>query len=222
MNRNLERAKELLPAIVLTVLSMIQALALELFWSKVTGTEYLWHFGWDAIIGWLQLFVMLMGILLIWIIYVSFVLRFSWLPSIEDTVIPFFIGLLEFGMIDLMHSGSLGLWFILLAAVFGLATASSHSTLRRARQDPQNAYFFRKMEPASWRDYRLSITICLTFVLSGVFLWAFGEPSLFAVGALLLALAALTLQFLRSKHYWMHSLSYEEPDSGEQDASPPG
>lgn len=31
MNRNLERAKELLPAIVLTVLSMIQALALELF-----------------------------------------------------------------------------------------------------------------------------------------------------------------------------------------------
>ncbi len=222
MNRNLERARELLPAIVLTVLSMIQALALELFWSKVTGTEYLWQPGWDAVIGWLQLLVMLIGILLIWIIYVSFVLRFSWLPSIEDTVIPFFIGLLEFGMIDLMHSGSLGLWFILLALVFGIATASSHSTLRRARQDPENAYFFSNMGPSRWRDYRLSITICVAFLLFGVALWTFGEPAWLALAALLLALAAMTLQFFRAKFYWMHSLAYEEPHANEDDASPPG
>lgn len=38
---------------------------------------------------------MLEGILLIQVFYVSFVLRFTWLPSLEDTLIPFLIGLLE-------------------------------------------------------------------------------------------------------------------------------
>lgn len=51
--------------------------------------------GLDAVVDWLQLLVMLEGILLIQVFYVSFVLRFTWLPSLEDTLIPFLIGLLE-------------------------------------------------------------------------------------------------------------------------------
>ena len=103
MQKNTDRAKDLLPTIILTILSMIQALALELFWSRIEDSLFLWQGGLDAIIGWLQLLVMLAGILLIWVFYVSFVLRFTWLPSMEDTLIPFLIGLLEFAMIDLMR-----------------------------------------------------------------------------------------------------------------------
>ncbi len=95
MQNNLERAKDLLPSIILTILSMIQALALELFWSRIEDSVFLWQGGLDAVVGWLQLSVMLVGILLIWVFYVSFVLRFTWLPSLEDTLIPFLIGLLE-------------------------------------------------------------------------------------------------------------------------------
>ena len=106
MQNNLERAKDLLPSIILTILSMIQALALELFWSRIEDSVFLWQGGLDAVVGWLQLSVMLVGILLIWVFYVSFVLRFTWLPSLEDTLIPFLIGLLEFAMIDLMRERS--------------------------------------------------------------------------------------------------------------------
>ena len=42
MDNNLERAKELLPAVILTILSMIQALALELFWTRFAASDYLW------------------------------------------------------------------------------------------------------------------------------------------------------------------------------------
>ncbi len=221
MNENLERARELLPAVVLTVLSMIQALALELFWTRILETESLWRVSLEALIDWLQLIVMFDGILIIWIVYVSFVLRFSWLPSIEDTVIPFFIGLLEFAMIDQIHSGSLGLWFILLAAVFAIATASSHFTLRRARLDPANAYFFRNLEPATWRDYRMSIVVCITLVSFGILLLLFGNSRLLALAGLLFAIAAMTVQFLRSRYYWMHSLFYDESDIHPDDVPPP-
>ncbi len=52
MQNNAERAKDLLPAIILTILSMIQALALELFWSKIQDSGFLWQGGMDAIVGW--------------------------------------------------------------------------------------------------------------------------------------------------------------------------
>ncbi|MFT5482814.1 MAG: hypothetical protein ACI9GW_001468 [Halieaceae bacterium] len=83
MVTNIERARNLVPAIILTVLSMIQALALELFWTKVVGSQFLWEGGWGAAIGWLQLMVVLGGILFIWVFYVNFVMLFSWLPSLE-------------------------------------------------------------------------------------------------------------------------------------------
>ena len=83
MNPIMTRARELLPAILITVLSMIQALALELYWSKIGDSSYLWLGGWNAAIGWLQLAIVFLGIVLIWLLYVSSVLRFSWVPAME-------------------------------------------------------------------------------------------------------------------------------------------
>jgi hypothetical protein len=54
-----------------------QALALELYWNCFQESEFLWLGGWDALIGWLQMLVMPGGILLIWLLYESLVLRFS-------------------------------------------------------------------------------------------------------------------------------------------------
>jgi len=206
MDRNTQRARDLLPTILITVLSMIQALALELYWSKLGDSEYLWHGGWQAAIGWLQVIAIFMGILLIWLLYVSTVLRFSWLPAMEDTVIPFFIGVLEFAMIDLLDPAMLGPWFLILAAVFALSTGANHMVMRRARRDPVNAYFFDGLAPATWRDYTESIAVIISLALLGVVLWLSDTPPLLAIGALLLALAALAYQFGQAHRYWMHSL----------------
>lgn len=206
LDRNQERARELLPSIIITVLSLIQAIALELYWSKIRSSDFLFAGGWDATLGWMQVVVMFMGMLLIWIIYVSAVLRFSWLPSMEDTLIPFYIGLMEFGMIDLMGPDLLGPWFLLLAGIFALSTLANHLVMRRARADPANDYFFRTVTAASWRDYSVSITVVVVLVLMGALLWVFEGSYLLAVASLTLAILALAYQFRNARRYWMHSM----------------
>lgn len=215
MGRNQDRARELLPSIIITVLSLIQAIALELYWSKISGSDFLFAGGWEATLGWMQAVVMFMGMLLIWIIYVSAVLRFSWLPSMEDTLIPFYIGLMEFGMIDLMGPDLLGPWFLLLAGIFALSTLANHLVMRRARSDPANDYFFRSVAPASWRDYLTSITVVGVLLLMGVILWVLDDAHILATIALSLAVLALAYQFRNARRYWMHSM--DAPKSGDID-----
>ncbi len=218
MDRNQKRARDLLPSIIITVLSLIQAIALELYWSKIRSSDFLFAGGWDATLGWMQVVVMFMGMLLIWIIYVSAVLRFSWLPSMEDTLIPFYIGLMEFGMIDLMGPDLLGPWFILLAGIFALSTIANHLVMRRARVDPANDYFFRSVAAASWRDYLVSITVVLVLVLMGALLWVFEDTHILAMSALWLAFLALAYQFRNARRYWMHSMDVDNaPENRETD-----
>ena len=209
MRKNIERARDLVPAMMLTVLSMIQALALELYWSKIVSSPFLWAGGWEAIIGWLQLLAMFMGILLIWVLYVSFVLRFTWLPSLEDTLVPFLIGALEFAMVDTLDPQLLGPWMLLLCAVFVLATLTSHTIMRRARREPENAYFFDSAGPASWRDFFASALIVGVLGLFGTVLLIIDFNPYLALAALLAAIGALTSQYVQARKYWMHSLVIE-------------
>lgn len=206
MDHNQDRARDLLPAIIITVLSMIQALALEIYWTKIGESQFLWLGGWDAAIGWMQLLVMFLGMLLIWILYIGVVLRFSWIPTMEDTLIPFYIGLLEFVMIDLMGPGFLGPWFLLLAATFSVSTWVNHMVMRQARGDPANNYFFKDYAPSSWRDYTGSIVVIATLAVLGVILWISDDPHWLAVIAMVFALLAVARQFVQARRQWMHSM----------------
>ena len=199
----------MLPSIIITVLSMMQALALELYWNRFQESEFLWLGGWDALIGWLQLIVMLGGILLIWLLYVSLVLRFSWLPSMEDTLIPFAIGLLEFSMIDLMGPDTLGPWFLALATLFAICTGANHSVFIRARKDPANAYFFSRIPAAGWKDFTASTVIIGTLILFAAALWLTGNRSGLPLAALIFGMAALSYQFVLTHRYWMNTLLQE-------------
>ncbi|MGB1139417.1 MAG: hypothetical protein ACPG1A_00890 [Halioglobus sp.] len=206
MSDNADRARRLVPSIILTVLSMIQAIALELFWGRLSGSEFLWQGGIGAVIGWLQFAAMFSGILLIWLMYVNFVLRFTWLPSLEDTLTPFFIGVLEFAMIDLSHPDTVGPWLVLLALTFVIAVFASHTTMRKARKEASNAYFFRQVEPATWRDYQQSGATVLVLGSLGAVLWIFPHWQWLAVISLLLALLAQGYQYRQAHHYWLHSI----------------
>ena len=197
-----DRARELLPAIVITVLSMIQALALELFWGKIRETDLAVLEGWNAAIHWLQLAVMFLGMLQIWLFYVSLVLRLSWLPTMEDTIIPFAIGLLEFSMIDMLGTDRLATWFFTLAALFAISMGASHVAFRRARQDPENADYFRDAAPSSWRDYLVSMVVVTLLALFGLVLWLTSNREAIALTAMLFALAAIAYQLSVSHRRW--------------------
>ncbi|NQX88414.1 MAG: hypothetical protein HRT77_07100 [Halioglobus sp.] len=206
MSDRIKRVRRLMPTIILTVLSMIQALALELYWSQLVEAEYLWAGDWIALIGWLQFAAMFFGILLIWLLYVSFVLRFNWLPSLEDTLVPFLIGLMEFGLIGLTHPDLIGPWMMLLAALFVVAVFISHTITRRARQDISNAYFFSQFDPAGIRDYRESAITAIGMASFGAILWRYPQLQMLAALALLLTMAALGYQYLQARRFWLHSL----------------
>lgn len=203
MTDNLDRARDMLPTVVITVLSMIQALALELYWTRFSESDYLWQWGSDAAIGWLQFLIMLVGIIQIWLFYVSGVLRFSWLPTMEDTTMPFIIGLLEFALVDLMGPQMTGQWFIALAAVFAVSVGASHLIMRRARKDPQNDYFFNHVDRAKLRDYVGSFTIVAIILLAGITMCLFDVPRSVIILALFFALAALIYQLTMIHKYWL-------------------
>jgi hypothetical protein len=186
---------------------MIQALALELLWVRLRESSYLWTLGWDALLGWTQAAAMLLGFLVVWLFYISVVMRFRWLPSIQDAVVPFGIGILEFSLIDLMGPDSLGPWFYALALIFAVSTWASHAIFRRARQDPANREFFESVPPATLRDFAPSLIAIAGIGLLGLVLHASGSRGWMALVAIVLAIAALAYQIEVTRRYWERSIS---------------
>ena len=146
------RAKEHLPHVLLTLLSIIQALALELFWSEVQTLEVLFTLSWLSIATWVQVAATFLGILVIWVVYATTVMRFSWVPGISDSVVPFFVGLMQFVLIASLGTSEAAVWFLSMAAIIAIMHGESHLIMRRSRQDPDNAEFFQQIAPATVRD----------------------------------------------------------------------
>lgn len=147
------RAKEHLPHVLLTLLSIIQALALELFWSELQDLNHLFELSLLGISALIQVAATFLGILVIWVVYATTVMRFSWVPSIRDSVVPFFVGLLQFILIESLGPENAGAWFVCLAIILMIMHGESHLIMRRARQDPDNAEFFQQIDPATFRDF---------------------------------------------------------------------
>lgn len=166
------RAKSHLPHVLLTLLSIIQALALELFWSEVQTLDVLFTASWVAVTTWIQVASTFLGILVIWVVYATTVMRFSWVPSISDSVVPFFVGLLQFILIESLGVISASAWFVSLAVIFALMHGESHMIMRRARRDPDNAEFFRQVNPATIRDTIPPVLMVVLLLGFGAFSFA--------------------------------------------------
>ena len=191
---------------MLTVVSMIQALALELLWSRVGEEAPGWTPGWEALLGWSQIAACLLGALLIWLLYLSMVIRFSWLPTIRDSTVPFAIGLLEFSLIDRIGADSLVAWFGALALLFSVSIWISHVTFRRAREDPANREFFASVEPAGLQDYAAPLLSALVlFVLAAIFSVE-NDRGGFALASVLLANALIGFQIWGIRGWWQRAL----------------
>lgn len=130
-----KRARELLPQVLLTLLSLIQAIALELLWSRIVESPYLYAGGAAAVAGWLQVSALVFGIVLVWLLYTSNVIRFLWVPTTRDSFFPFGIGLLEFSTIELLGPDHAAAWLVLMAAVYSLVTWASNDMVARAARE---------------------------------------------------------------------------------------
>ncbi len=211
-----DRARQLFPSVLLTLLSIIQALALEFLWTHLRESSYLWSMGWDCYLGWIQVIAMLLGILQVWLMYTSLVMRFRWLPSQRDSVLPFVIGILEFTLIDLLGPATYGPWFFTLALVFMIAVGDGQSVFRRARKDAMNREFFESLEPATVRDFVQSIATVLGLVVFAVVAHLTDGQKWIVLTGLLYANAALAYQIAQASRYWNVAMK-----SGQRDQPAP-
>jgi hypothetical protein len=200
------RAKDHLPSVLLTLLSIMQALALELLWDHIHEHTYLNHMSWAAVLGWVEIGVTLLGVLLIWLIYTSMAMRFRWVPTTADSVFPFLVGIIEFMMIAALGVDRLGLWFMALALIFGAMTWVSQVTMLRARLDGENHAFFASVSPATPRDFVPSIATVTVLAGLGIYLLLSRDQGWFALVALLIAATALAVQFWLNDRYWRRSM----------------
>lgn len=209
------RAKDNVPNVLLTLLSIIQALALELLWGQLRAADYLFQAGWTTSIYWLQSVVTFLGIVVIWVVYVSNVMRFRWIPGISDSVLPFLIGVAEFLLIESIGPAQHGQWFLFLALIFALMHGTAHMTMRRARRDGENELFFRNLEPATVRDFYPAMATVVGLVVLGCYLHlAPGQLTVAFVGALA-TLGLLSWQAHGVARFWRLSmLAQERPADG--------
>lgn len=197
-----DRAKEHFPTVLLTLLSIVQALALELLWSHLRETAYLFEVSWLSAISWMQLFATFLGLVLIWVVYANNVMRFRWVPVTSDSVYPFLIGLMEFMLIETLGPGEIGRWFLFMALIFGMMIWVSHALMRRARRDPDNEAFFSSYEPAKLRDFYPPITIVCALLLVGIYLLISGDQGVLAMLGLFAINAVLAWQFYSAAQFW--------------------
>ena len=210
MNNMRKRAMAQFPIILLTLVSIIQALALELVWGVIIEADYLWALTLNALVAWGTISVTLLCILQIWVLYSTMVIGFTWRPSLRDSILPFFLGLQEFVLISFIGPSFSALWLYVLATMFLFANYIAHLTFRRARSEPENAAFFRSRSPATWRDFIVPFAIIASFILFGVLHTALGSPNWLALISIVFANLALVMQMYGSRNLWRAILDSEE------------
>lgn len=202
-----KRVKENFPTVLLTLLSIVQALALELLWSHLHETGYLYDLTMISIISWLQILASFLGLVLIWVVYASNVMRFRWLPVTSDSVYPFLIGLVEFMLIEALGVDAVGLWLVIMALIFAMMVWVSHTTMRRARQDGDNDEFFKNLAPAEFRDFYPQFATVSALALAGIYLMFNNDSTILALVAVLGTFCLLVWQFYVAAKFWKLSLA---------------
>lgn len=206
LNPMARRAKDQLPAVLVTMLSIVQALALQLLWDYITAQTHLAALTWSAVLGWLQIATTLLGVLLVWLVYTSMTMRFRWVPTTADSIFPFVIGIVQYTMIGTLGLDRVGHWLVMLAIVYAVTAWASQHILRRARLDGENDAFFAHVPTATWRDFRPTVAIVGTLVATGAHLAWSRDQGGAALAALLFAFVAVAHQLWLNNRYWRRSM----------------
>lgn len=199
------RAKQHLPTVMLTLISIIQALALEVFWNRFMEAGFLWRPHPFQIAGWLQAAVVLLTIVTLWVYYVNMVLRFTWVPDIVDSVAPFIIGIGEFALIESMGPDSVLAWYLIAASMYLLVTYFSGLTFQKARREPENRWFFTGTGKvyALYGPQFVAAGLTLTFAALTLIV---GIDSVAAIICCLLLVGLSVVQLIMQERYWRIAL----------------
>ena len=204
-----DRAKDKFPMVLLTLLSIVQALALEFLWDHARHRTDLLEWSVAVIPGWLQIAATLDVIILIWLMYAGMLMRFRWTPTTMDSTIPFIVGLIQFLMIDIMGAEHFALWVVVVGLTFGTVVVVNHRAMKRARLDVANREFFDQFLPATLRDFVPQIIVVVALLVAGSWIGFSGEQGWFAVLVLIGIFIGLGYETHNATKYWRVSMGQE-------------
>jgi len=203
METRKQRAREQFPQVLLAVLGIIQALALELLWERGVAGLPRWEAVGAPTSGLLQVLAVFLGVVVIWVIFATMVLRFRWLPRFRDLVSPFVLGALEFLLIEWMAPADLARWFALLAFIFVAAAATTFLTFHAALAEDELGGRPLRHQVASYVPS--GVVIVGLLLCTAAVAWR-GPASATSFVALLLANLGLATQLLVVRLYWYRDL----------------
>lgn len=207
MNQISTRIRSNVPAVVLTLLGIIQALVLEQLWTHVLNNDGLYALNWQPLTTWTQIFTTLIAIILVWLVYAVNVTRFRWLPTVYEFILPFWVGFIQLLVIQALAPTAIGFWFILMGALFGTMIWIAQTTLRKARLDGGNASFFATISPATWSDFLPAVAIIGLILIFGLYAANLKTGHLINLSMLLILLSFACLHFRILTIGWQRSLS---------------
>jgi len=207
MKKIRDRARRMFPSVLLTLLSIVQAVAIEKLWEQSRLRLDLFDASWMTVASWLQLAATLLVIIFIWLLYVGLVMRFRFTPLLSDLILPFFVGLFEFLLIEMTQSGFFGAWFIVMALISAFIIYIRHALFRRARRDPDNSEFFDVVPAATWFDHLERIVPAVMFAVVGIWFITNGVRSWLAVIASFVVFVGIAYQIYIAARYWRLSVS---------------
>lgn len=204
------RAKNNFPMVLLTLLSIVQALAFELLWEEIRNHHEFYEVSWVAVGGWTRIVTTFLGIILIWHSYASNAMRFRWVPSTSDSFFPFVIGVVEFTMVGNLDSDAVPQWLLMLAILFVAIPWVSHHDMRRSREEAENEEFFKGRNRASGKDiYPMAAIVATLCVFSGL-VWLMDGSAWISGLASLIALVIIIVQMVVMNNFWVMSMTLEE------------
>ncbi len=201
-----DRAKAHFPMLLATLLSIVQALALELLWSHTAGGTVAFELTTQSITTIIQLFTTFLVIVLIWVMFASAMMRFQWVPSTIESVYPFILGIIEFMSIKSLGASHPGIWLLLMGVLFAVMIRILHTISRKARHDGGNSEFFDRFKPATWRDFRRTFVMVGTLGILGTAVWLTQADGVFALIAVSVAAAIYCFQFSETARFWDESI----------------
>jgi hypothetical protein len=127
------KLKDSFAANCLTVLSVIQGLAMEDL-AFMVAAEYQQF----TPVQWLLVVLNFAIVILIWDAYMMQSLLWEWVPDQRDAAIPFAFGALELVLNHTINL-SLSVWLLALALLSGLSVLANWHAGRRVRKEAENA-----------------------------------------------------------------------------------
>ena len=201
-----DRTSNHLPAVLLTLQSIIQAISLDMLWTHTTDIAVHDQFSALAVLGWMQILATLLILIVVWMSFVSLLMRFIWVPALLDTALPILVGILQFALIEFARPENLALWLFTLGVLMLVIAIVNHRYFKKARLDPRNADFFGAVPPATWRDFFLLFIYVATFFVGGLFAVLIDLHVMVEIAMVLIVMAGLGHFVFEQNRFWNLSL----------------